>query len=171
MRHLQPFKAHRGLQQALPPRCSMREKLSSSKRPAHPHTHGRIGAASSRICRHSYSAPTEGRRSARWYHLVSKRRPPPHCHYDTCVHTGRHSSHIHVQWHTDDHCSTPRRRGGDCADRGQRRYGGSLRQRKILGACCARSSGLAQQCQAHRWFHRQQMSINDLCLLPNIVPN
>ena len=38
----------------------MREKLSSSKRPAHPHTHGRIGAASSRICRHSYSAPTEG---------------------------------------------------------------------------------------------------------------
>ena len=126
----------------------MREKLSSSKRPAHPHTHGRIGAASSRICRHSYSAPTEGRRSARWYHLVSKRRPP-HCQYGSCVHTGRHISHIHVQWQTDDHCSTPRRRGGDCTDRGQRRYGGSLRQRKILGACCARSSGLARQCVKH----------------------
>ena len=58
--------------------CSMREKLSSSKRRAHSHTHGRIGAASSQICRHSYSTPTEGHRSARWYHLVSKRRPP-HC--------------------------------------------------------------------------------------------
>ena len=31
--------------------------------------------------------PPEGRRSTRWYHLVSKRRPP-HCHYGSCVHTG-----------------------------------------------------------------------------------
>ena len=93
MRHLQPFKAHRGLQRALPARCSMREKLSSSKRRAHPHTHGRIGAASSQICRHSYSTPTEGHRSARWYHLVSKRRPP-HCHWQQRMASLNNVKHI-----------------------------------------------------------------------------